>query len=195
MPAATMSRDERAGRVLDVAERLFYARGIRGVGMDELVRETGLSKMSVYRLFPTKDALVGAYLARRRQRILGLIDADLERHADNPRAAIEAIVDASALELSRPGFRGCPFNNAGAEFEDPEHPARQEAGRYKRALLERLTIPAQGLLGAKAGDALAAQVALIIDGMYLSAGLLGPQGPAAQGQGMVRELLDRAEAR
>ena len=51
--------------VLDTAERLFAGRSSRSVGMDELVRETGLGKMTVYRLFKSKDDLVGAYLARK----------------------------------------------------------------------------------------------------------------------------------
>ena len=58
------SRAERERIVLDTAARLFYARGVHAVGMDELVRETGLGKATVYRLFPSKDALVGAYLRR-----------------------------------------------------------------------------------------------------------------------------------
>ena len=59
-----MTRAEREVRVLDTAQRLFYARGVHEVGMDELVRETDLGKATVYRLYPTKDALVAAYLAR-----------------------------------------------------------------------------------------------------------------------------------
>jgi len=48
---------------MDTAALLFYARGVHAVGMDELITSTGLAKMSVYRLFPTKDDLVGAYLS------------------------------------------------------------------------------------------------------------------------------------
>lgn len=59
-----LPRAEREARVLDVAHRLFYERGVHEVGMDELVRETGVGKASVYRLFPTKDALIGAHLRR-----------------------------------------------------------------------------------------------------------------------------------
>ena len=58
------SRAERQAIVLDTAERLFAGRSSRSVGMDELVRETGLGKMTVYRLFKSKDDLVGAYLSR-----------------------------------------------------------------------------------------------------------------------------------
>src|SRR5690348_6321552 len=75
-------RAERETVVLDTAARLFYARGVHEVGMDELVRETGLGKATVHRLYPTKDALIGAYLERLADRILELVDADVPAAAD-----------------------------------------------------------------------------------------------------------------
>src|SRR6186997_2854257 len=78
-----LPREERERRVLDTAAELFYARGVHEVGMDELVRATGFGKATVYRLFPTKDALVGAYLERAAREILALIDDDIAgRDAD-----------------------------------------------------------------------------------------------------------------
>jgi AcrR family transcriptional regulator len=82
------SRAERQAIVLDTAERLFAGRSSRSVGMDELVRETGLGKMTVYRLFKSKDDLVGAYLARKAATVLAFIDAELVRLEGNPRAAL-----------------------------------------------------------------------------------------------------------
>jgi AcrR family transcriptional regulator len=135
---APLPREERERRVLDAAAELFYARGVHEVGMDELVRRTGLGKATVYRLFPTKDALVGAYLARLATEVLGLIDGEIGAHADDPAAAVRAIFGAIADDLARPTFRGCAFNNASIEFEDPEHPARAVARAYREALHERL---------------------------------------------------------
>src|ERR671928_1485408 len=87
------SRAERQAIVLDTAERLFATRSSRSVGMDELVRETGLGKMTVYRLFKSKDELVGAYVARKAATVLARIDADLVRLEGDPRAALLAVVD------------------------------------------------------------------------------------------------------
>src|SRR6187399_2408512 len=103
MPAPRrLARAERERRILDVAAELFYARGVHEVGMDELVRATGFGKATVYRLFPTKDALVGAYLERRSRTILTLIDRDIaERDADD---AVRAIFAAIEADLARPGF-------------------------------------------------------------------------------------------
>jgi len=186
---ARPSRAERETIVLDAAERLFQARGPRGVGMDELVRATGLGKMTVYRLFPSKDELVGAYLARKAATILGLIDADIARHAGGPRAALMAIMGAIERDVTRAGFRGCPFNNAAISYEEPDHPARIAAVQYKTALHHRLTTLAERLRPGR-GAQLAAELHLIIDGMYLNAGLLGGVGPVAYGRDLARRLID-----
>ena len=188
---ARPSRVERETLVLDVAERLFYARGPRGVGMDELVRATGLGKMTVYRLFPSKDDLVAAYLGRKAATILGLIDGDIARHRDDPRAALLAIVDAIERDVTRAGFRGCPFNNAAISYEEPTHPARVAAAQYKAALHQRLTALADQLRPG-GGAQLAAELHLVIDGMYLNAGLLGGAGPAAYGRDLAQRLIDAA---
>jgi AcrR family transcriptional regulator len=185
------SRAERQAIVLDTAERLFASRSSRSVGMDELVRETGLGKMTVYRLFKSKDELVGAYLARKAATVLSFIDAELARCDGDPRAAMLAVVDFVERDVTRAGFRGCPFTNVSSEYDDPQHPARSAAADYKFELHARLERLADQLLPG-AGDDLAAQVHLIMDGMYLSGGLLGPDGPAAHGRRLAERLIDAA---
>jgi AcrR family transcriptional regulator len=190
---ARRSRAERQEIVLDTAERLFSARSSRSVGMDELVRETGLGKMTVYRLFKSKDDLVGAYLSRKAATVLAFIDADLHRLEGDPRAALLSVVDAVEKDVTRTGFRGCPFTNVSSEYDDPQHPARSAAADYKYELHMRLLGLAHELVPGH-GEDLAAQVHLIIDGMYLSGGLLGPDGPASHGRQLAQKLIDTAIA-
>jgi AcrR family transcriptional regulator len=187
------SRQEREAIVLDTAERLFATRSSRSVGMDELVRETGLGKMTVYRLFRSKDELVGAYLARKAATELGAIDEILGRE-DDPRTALLAVVAAVEGDVTRAGFRGCPFTNVSSEYDDPQHPARSAAADYKFELHARLERLAEQVAPG-VGEDLAAQVHLIIDGMYLSGGLLGPDGPASHGRDLAERLVDIAVAR
>ena len=175
--------------MLDTAAELFYARGVHEVGMDELVRATGFGKATVYRLFPTKDALVGAYLERQACEILAVIDRDIaERDAED---AVHAIFAAIQADLARPGFRGCAFNNASIEFDDPQHPARVAAREYRAALQQRLRGLASEIVPSE-GDRLGDQLALLIDGMYTSAAHLGPSGPAAGGAELASALLEAA---
>ena len=188
------SRAERQAIVLDAAERLFAARSSRSVGMDELVRETGLGKMTVYRLFKSKDDLVGAYLTRKAATVLAVIDAELDRLEGDPRAALLSVVDVVERDVTRVGFRGCPFTNVSSEYDDPQHPARSAAADYKFELHTRLERLAEEVVPGN-GEDLAAQIHLITDGMYLSGGLLGPDGPAAHGRRLAEELVDAAIAR
>jgi uncharacterized protein (DUF2267 family) len=95
--------------------------------------------------------------------------------------------------VTRTGFRGCPFTNVSSEYDDPQHPARSAAADYKFELHARLERLADKLVPG-AGDDLAAQVHLIVDGMYLSGGLLGPDGPAAHGRALAERLIDAAIA-
>jgi len=190
---ARRTRAERQEIVLDTAERLFSARSSRSVGMDELVRETGLGKMTVYRLFKSKDDLVGAYLSRKAATVLSYIDAELIRLQGDPRAALLSVVDAVEKDVTRTGFRGCPFTNVSSEYDDPQHPARSAAADYKYELHMRLLALTGELVPGNAED-LAAQVHLVIDGMYLSGGLLGPDGPAAHGRQLAERLIDAAIA-
>jgi AcrR family transcriptional regulator len=188
---APLPRAEREQRVLDVAADLFYARGVHEVGMDELIRATGFGKATVYRLFATKDELVGAYLRRLASDILAAIDRDVQAHADDPRAALQAILSAVADDIARPTFRGCPFNNASIEFADPAHPARVAAREYRAELLLRLR-DLTDRLTSEGGEALASQLALLIDGMYVNAAHLGPRGPAAAGPALADALIEAA---
>lgn len=183
----------REQRILDVAAELFYRRGVHDVGMDELVKATGLGKASVYRVFASKDALITAYLARRAETIFGLIDADIAHHED-PRDAIMAIIEAVEADVAGPSFRGCAFNNASIEFGDPANSARTVAREYREGLQDRLINLATTICGGGAeGKRLGEEIALIIEGMYLSAAHLGSSGPARRGRGLVLRLLSEVD--
>src|SRR6476646_4519871 len=176
--SSRMPREQREQIVLDTAARLFYERGVHEVGMDELVRETGLSKPTVYRLYPTKDELIGAYLGRTAEQVLAAIDNDIAT-SPSPKVAARRVLKAIQADLARPGFRGCAFNNASIEFADPSHPARVAAREYRLALRERLTTIATALLPRRPAQArvLGNQLAALIDGAYTSAAHLGADGP------------------
>ena len=155
----------------------------------DLLRDAGHSALAD----DVERDLVGAYLARKAATVLGYIDAEVARLDGDPRAALLSVVDAVERDVTRVGFRGCPFTNVSSEYDDPAHPARSAAADYKFELhlrLERLT---DQLLPGR-GEDLAAQIHLIIDGMYLSGGLLGPDGPAAHGRKLAERLIDAALA-
>ena len=121
--------------------------------------------------------------------ILGLIDRDIAGR--EPADAVRAIFAAIAADVSRQGFRGCAFNNASIEFDDPQHPARTAAREYRAALRSRLRMLGEQVApgeGARLGD----RLALLVDGMYTSAAHLGPDGPAGAGAELAEALVEAA---
>lgn len=109
-------------RLLATARRLFYADGIHSVGVDRLVTEANVTRATFYRHFATKEALVEAYLRA--------TDADLRTAVadalagDDPQVALNALLDLIGHTTDAPGFRGCHFINAAAEYPDPHSPVR-----------------------------------------------------------------------
>ena len=169
-----------AERILAAADRLFYHKGIRAVGVDAIAAEAGISKRSLYDTFPSKDALVAAYL---RQRL-----HPLPLDGSPPAAQILAIFDQLHRRFSDGAFRGCPFVNAVTELAEDCEAARTIARDFKDQRRRDMS----GLLqqtGASDPDGLAGQIALLIEGAIAS--MLVQQNPnvALQARGAAEVLL------
>jgi hypothetical protein len=93
-------------------------------------------------------------------------------------------------DIANPDFRGCAFNNASIEFGDPANGARTVAREYRQGLRDRLVALGRSLRPGADGDQLGEEVALVIEGMYLSAAHLGITGPAGRGRALVERLVD-----
>lgn len=114
-------------RILRVADQLFYREGIRAVGIDRIIEESGVAKASFYRSYATKDDLVVAYLNHRLDRVNNTIDRIRREHPDSARDRLHAIVDLQAETMNKPDYRGCPFMNAVVEFPEANHPGHDSA--------------------------------------------------------------------
>jgi AcrR family transcriptional regulator len=103
-------------RILQTADRLFYDEGIHAVGIQRIVAESRVTRVTLYRHFPSKDDLIAAYLDRRAAADRAQVASVVEQHADDPRGALTELAEV----LTRDDFgavrRGCPFINASAEF-------------------------------------------------------------------------------
>jgi AcrR family transcriptional regulator len=119
-------------RVLDTATALFYAEGVHRVGIDRIIAESGVAKATFYHHFPAKDELVRAYLEAEFRRQRTALDALREAATAGPREVLLKIMDYLGENGAGPGFRGCPFTNAAAEYPDPAHPVRRTIADYRR---------------------------------------------------------------
>jgi AcrR family transcriptional regulator len=158
-------------RILETASTLFYRRGVRAVGVDLVVEKAGVAKTSLYRYFPTKDDLVAAFLQREDKDFWDCWDRVANAHQTDPLAELEAHLDWIGERVGRPNYRGCPQINVAAEFPDSDHPARKVAAAHKRELRRRLGDIAKRL-SIKRSDELAGQLAVLINGAFVSSQVL-----------------------
>jgi AcrR family transcriptional regulator len=150
-----MQKPAMKDRILETADRLFYLQGIRAVGVDTIAAEIGISKRTLYNHFPSKDALISAYLARR---------FVAPRPSDKPPAEqILGTFDSLERRFSAKDFRGCPFVNAVAELGSEDQAVRRIAVAFKesRRLWFRDLLMQLGVTDA---EALATQLTLLVDG-------------------------------
>lgn len=142
-------------RILETADRLFYLRGIRAVGVDTVAAEIGISKRTLYNHFPSKDALISAYLERRSRPTAASDKPPLEQ--------ILAVFDSLERRFSAKDFRGCPFINAVTELGPKDKAVKKIAIAFKESRQQWFRDQLQRLQLTGADD-LAAQLVILVDG-------------------------------
>ncbi|QEW01909.1 TetR/AcrR family transcriptional regulator [Microbacterium lushaniae] len=125
-------------RLLDTASRLFYADGLRAVGIDRVIAEAQVTRATLYRHFPSKDDLLVAYLTQIDEAIRGRMDAARSSGAD-PDDIIRTVAQAISDDIQGAGFRGCAFLNAAAEYPDPDHPVHHAVLEHREWFLRTMT--------------------------------------------------------
>lgn len=155
-------------RIVETAERLFYAEGIRAVGIDRIIAEAGVAKMSLYNHFPSKDDLILAVLQYREEKFDGMFKGFMDQHAGKGMGRLEAFFAALKDWFESPGFRGCMFINAHVELADVNHPASQFSARHKERFHQMLRTIIEESVGVKS-EAVAPAIALLVEGAIVIA--------------------------
>jgi AcrR family transcriptional regulator len=176
----TAQRAPAKGRILDTANVLFYEDGIRNVGVDRIISASSVTKATFYKHYRAKDNLIVEYITSRHESVRRAIDEMIET-SPNSEAALRQFVSEILAEIDSPGFRGCPFINAAAEFPEADHPVRRVVTAHREwyvdvlaELLKDMGHPVPGdaadelllardgaLSGGYAGDSIAASAALV----------------------------------
>jgi AcrR family transcriptional regulator len=170
-------------RILETADRLFYLQGIRAIGVDTIAAEIGISKRTLYNHFPSKDALISAYLARRFVQ---------PQPSDKPPAEqILGTFDRLERGFASKGFRGCPFVNAVAELGAEDKSVRKIAVAFKES--RRLWFRDLLLqLGVTDAEGLATQLTLLVDGSIAQDLVRGDPSMARAAKEAAKVLLANA---
>jgi AcrR family transcriptional regulator len=156
-------------RILDTAYELFSRNGIRAVGVDRIVAESGVAKMTLYRHFPSKSELALAFLDLREQRwTRDWLQSEVHRLASSPRGRLPALFDALDTWFHRPDYEGCSFINTLLETgrSDPLHEA---AARHLAVITDFVEDLARDA-GAEDPKNMAVQLQVLMMGAIVSAG-------------------------
>ena len=191
-PATTVRPSAARERILDTAFTLFYARGIRGVGVDLIIAESGVAKATFYKHFPSKDDLVVAYL----DKVDGVWSSQLKEAAEgagpDPANQLVGMFDALSNACRREGYRGCAFINAAAESR-PGTAVHDRAVAHKAAVLTWVRDLAERVPARDPGS-LARSLTLLLDGGLASGALDADREAPAVAKASARDLVDAARA-
>jgi AcrR family transcriptional regulator len=175
-------------RILDTAFRLFYAHGVRGVGVDTVIAESGVAKATLYKHFSSKGDLVLAYLDRVDELWRGQLRSAADAGGPDARARLVGMFDALETACRRDGYHGCAFINTAAESASGTevHARTVEHKDAVRVWVRELAVAAD----ARDPDGLARSLTLLLDG-GLAAGVLdGDPRAAAAAREAARALVD-----
>ena len=184
------SASEAQARLLSTATRIFYAEGIHSVGIDRITVEAKVTRATLYRHFAGKEELVLAYLDQADRGIRGQVTA-AQASSSSAVGKVQAVAESITQGIHAPGFRGCAFLNAAAEYPDPTHPIHQVVLAHRQWFLNTVTD-----LLAQTSDAPAAPAArhlvMLRDGAMAAGCLFDPELVSATFlQGVAGILLAR----
>jgi len=160
-------------KILEVADRLFYNEGIHTVGVDRIINEAHVTKATFYKHYRSKDLLIVAYVEGRHLRAKQLIE-EARRNLTDPADVLRALATLIGQIATRPGFHGCPFINAAAQFGDPSHPVRQAVARH-RSWERALVTDVVAELGHAAGEDAVDDLILFRDGALSGSNVGDPE--------------------
>jgi AcrR family transcriptional regulator len=159
-------------RILATADRLFYEGGVRAVGIDRIIAEANVAKMTLYTHFPSKDDLILAVLKHREVGVSEFFRSAMERHGRKTKSPLRAFFAALKEWFESPGFRGCAFHNAAVELADPAHAGSEFVRGHKQRFGEFLRGLVEQTVGKSAAE-VAPAVTLLIEGAIVTAMIQG----------------------
>lgn len=185
-----MPRTEVREKILNTASALFYRDGIHATGIDTIVAESGIARMTLYHHFASKDKLVSAVLDRRAAEVENWLQTTYEQKELGARERLLLLFDFMRKRFKSGQFYGCPFVNASAEYSAADHPIHLQAEAYNAhfiAALNKFTAE----LHVEDHDILARQLFLLIQGSIVVAQVSGSDDWAREARQMASALIDR----
>ena len=175
-------------QILLASGAAFYESGFQAIGVDSLAERAGVSKMTLYRHFPSKDELIVAVLAQFDAGTMAFY-GELMAKARTPRTKLIAVFTWIADRAMEGDCRGCAFQNGAAEFPDFDHAVHHAAFENKRKTRDAYVEQAVAM-GARHPEILADQLLLLTDGAWAAARMWGADSPARSVVAAAKTLID-----
>jgi AcrR family transcriptional regulator len=182
MPGMETTAPSARERILATAHDLFYRDGIRATGVDRLIAESGVAKLTFYRHFASKDDLVRAFLGHRHERWMAWFVDALGRHGAGQGTGLQPLLDALEEWFRDPAFRGCAFINSvvevGASLQGAADMARRHKQEMEQVIAELLPPGPQRMARAQA-------IGVALDGAIVRAQMRDVEGALAALRGLL----------
>lgn len=181
-------RSGKKDQLVDTALRLFCRDGFRATGIDAILAEARVAKMTLYNNFGSKESLILAALAKRdEEHIAWLIDETTARAAA-PEDRLLALFDALDAWFAGDDFHGCPFLRASGEFDDHDDPVHRAALAHKGRLLALIREFSEAA-GAPDPARISGEVYMLVEGATVVAQLTGDRSTAVRAKRAAEALL------
>ncbi|MGD1856626.1 MAG: TetR/AcrR family transcriptional regulator [Leptolyngbyaceae cyanobacterium] len=185
------SKPSARDRIMKAAADLFYREGVQNVGIDRVIAESGVAKMSLYNNFKSKDALIAAWLQQRDANWREWFQKTVEKQATDPAQRLIAMFDALEEWFSQSDFRGCAFINSSVELVDPEHPGYQVAIEHQQAMFDYI-LQLVNAANIANPDTVAEQLLLLVEGSIVVAMMRRNPAAATHAKAAATTLIQAA---
>lgn len=190
--SASASRPCARDRIMAAASELFYKEGVHTVGIDRIIAESGVAKMSLYNHFKSKDALIAAWLDEQHHGWREWFQAAIARQAEvSGESPLLAIFDVLHEWYQKPNFRGCAFINSAVELVHLDHPGYQITLAHQQAVADYILILVQEADLPHPED-LAKQLMILMQGATVVAMMHGCPNAAGQAKAAAAVLIEAA---
>jgi AcrR family transcriptional regulator len=186
--AHAVSPQPKRDRLIETAGKLFYRDGYHATGIDRILAESQIAKMTLYHHFRSKEELILAVLEKRSREMFDSLRQFLDAKKRSPKKRLEAVFDWLVAWISSKEFRGCSFLKAMAEYQNLDDPVHRAALAHKVALTVeiRCLVVAAGL---KKSRNLPEQLSLLLEGAIVQSHALGKVTPALRAREAARLLI------
>jgi AcrR family transcriptional regulator len=175
-------------RLVSKALELFNRYGFNAVGIDTILKESGVAKNTLYRHFGSKEELIIAALRKHDEDFRARLSQDVEEKSGSPTGRIVSLFDAYEPWMSSHDFYGCLFTNASAEFPDADSPIHRVCAEHKQSIIAYVKTIVESEQFEESGI-LALRLLILLDGAVTYTYITGDQRALQEAKQVAKDTL------